>query len=116
MSKRERNRVAEIMESTLPLSYDELVTLHNMIVDRLDHLETAETHKRMLEFTPGCRVSFESKFGRESGVITKFNRKTVSVVTDSHRRYNISPQLLRKEVESSVQKPNLVIHPRNHKK
>ena len=116
MNKRECNRVAEIMESTLPLSYDELVTLHNMIVDRLDHFETAGTHKHMLEFTPGCRVSFESKFGRETGVITKFNRKTVSVVTDSHCRYNVAPQLLRKEVEASAQKPNLVIHPRNHKK
>ena len=116
MSQRGHNRVAAIMESTLELSYDELVTLHNMIVDRLDHLETAETHKRMLEFTPGCRVSFESKFGRKTGVITKFNRKTVSVVTDSHRRYNISPELLRKEIKTSEQKPTLVIHPKNHKK
>ena len=49
-------------------------------------------------------------------MITKFNRKTVSVVTDSHRRYNISPQLLRKEVKASEQKPTLVIHPKNHKK
>ena len=65
MSQRGRDRVATIMESTLELSYDKLVTLHNMILDRLDHLETAETHKHMLEFTPGCRVSFESKFGRD---------------------------------------------------
>ena len=116
MSKRERNRVTEIMVSTMPLSYDELVELHHLIVDRLDYLEAKATRQKMMEFTPGCRVSFESKFGRETGVITKFNRKTVSVVTDSHCRYNVAPQLLRKEVEASAQKPNLVIHPRNHKK
>lgn len=116
MSTREPNRVVEIMASTLPLSYEELIDLHHLIVDRLEYLEHKDTQQKMLEFTPGCRISFESKFGRETGVITKFNRKTVSVVTDSQRRYNVPPQLLRKEVKVSEQKPALVIHSRKHKK
>ena len=77
MSKCERNRVAEIMKLALPLSYEELLCLNHLIIDRLEYLEHKDTQQKMVEFTPGNRVSFDSKFGRKTGVITKFNRKTL---------------------------------------
>ena len=116
MSTREPNRVVEIMASTLPLSYEELIDLHHLIVDRLEYLEHKDTQQKMLEFTPGCRISFESKFGRETGVITKFNRKTVSVVTDSNAVITCRRNYCARKLRRQSKKPALVIHSRKHKK
>ncbi|WP_223466036.1 hypothetical protein [Pseudomonas sp. GL-RE-26] len=49
----------------------------------------------MMQFHPGARASFDSPNGeRLSGTVMKFNRKTVTVVTDTDQRWNISPHLL----------------------
>lgn len=77
------------------LSVDELVTLNHHIIERLKMLESLEAHKSMMQFHPGTRVSFDSPNGeRLSGTVMKFNRKTVTVVTDTGQRWNISPHLL----------------------
>ena len=77
------------------LSVDELAALNHRIVERLKMLESLEAHKSMMQFHPGARVSFESPHnGRLTGTLMKFNRKTVTVVTDSGQRWNISPHLL----------------------
>ncbi|MDI3275617.1 hypothetical protein [Pseudomonas sp. AL03] len=77
------------------LSVDELVTLNHHIIERLKMLESLEAHKSMMQFHPGARVSFDSPSGeRLSGTVMKFNRKTVTVVTDTGQRWNISPHLL----------------------
>ena len=77
------------------LSVDELVTLNHHIIERLKMLESLEAHKSMMQFHPGARVSFVSPSGeRLSGTVMKFNRKTVTVVTDTSQRWNISPHLL----------------------
>ena len=77
------------------LSVDELVTLNHHIIERLKMLESLEAHKSMMQFHPGARVSFDSPSGeRLSGTVMKFNRKTVTVVTDNSQRWNISPHLL----------------------
>jgi hypothetical protein len=77
------------------LSVDELVTLNHHIIERLKILESLEAHKSMMQFHPGARVSFDSPSGeRLSGTVMKFNRKTVTVVTDTSQRWNISPHLL----------------------
>ena len=77
------------------LSVDELVTLNHHIIERLKMLESLEAHKSMMQFHPGARVSFDSPSGeRLSGTVMKFNRKTVTVITDTSQRWNISPHLL----------------------
>ncbi|MEO8641961.1 hypothetical protein [Pseudomonas sp.] len=77
------------------LSVDELVTLNHHIIERLKMLESLDAHKSMMQFHPGARVSFDSpQSERLSGTVMKFNRKTVTVVTDSGQRWNISPHLL----------------------
>lgn len=77
------------------LSVDELVTLNHHIIERLKMLESLEAHKSMMQFHPGARVSFDSPNDeRLSGTVMKFNRKTVTVVTDTGQRWNISPHLL----------------------
>ena len=54
-------------------------------------------HARMLEFTIGDRVSFQPE-GRPLvvGMLIRYNRKTVTVITDTGQRWNVAPTLLRR--------------------
>lgn len=77
------------------LSEKELIELNHRIVERLKFLESIRRHEEMIEFRVGERVSF-SPPGREKqfGVLVKYNRKTVTVVTEQGERWNVSPFLL----------------------
>ncbi len=76
------------------LTEDELLELNHRIIERLKFLDTLQAHQSMMAFNIGCRVSFDSKHGRQVGTLTKFNQKTVTVVTDNGHRWRISPHLL----------------------
>ncbi|HCS28839.1 MAG TPA: hypothetical protein DIW43_15380 [Spongiibacteraceae bacterium] len=77
------------------LDADELMALNQRIIERLKMLESLHAHKSMMQFHPGARVSFDSPQGeRVIATVMKFNRKTVTVVTDSGQRWNVSPHLL----------------------
>lgn len=77
------------------LTHDELVALNYRIVERLKFLDSMQAHNSMMAFNIGARVSFDSgKDGRLLGTLLKFNRKTVTVVTDNGQKWNISPHLL----------------------
>jgi hypothetical protein len=84
------------------LTESELVDLNNRIVERLRFLNHMRAHAEMLEFRIGDRVTFQSQ-GRAPvvGMLTRYNRKTVTVITDDGHHWNVSPQFLRR-VESSV--------------
>ena len=76
------------------MTHDELVALNHRIVERLKFLDSMQAHKDMMAFNIGARVSFDSGDGRLLGTLLKFNRKTVTVVTDNGQKWNISPHLL----------------------
>ncbi len=77
------------------LSAEELVALNHRIVERLKFLDHLKAHQDMMAFNIGNRVSFDApQHGRQMGILVKFNRKTVTVVTDDGRRWNVSPDLL----------------------
>ncbi len=76
------------------LSFEELLELNQRVVARLKMLESMQTHIEMMRFNPGQRVSFEHQGGRILATLVKYNRKTVTVVTDNGQRWNISPHLL----------------------
>jgi hypothetical protein len=84
------------------LTEAELVDLNNRIVERLRFLHQMRAHADMLEFRIGDRVSFQPQ-GRAPvvGMLTRYNRKTVTIITDDGQHWNVSPQFLRR-VESSV--------------
>jgi len=77
------------------LSEDELIELNHKIVARLRFLNQMRSHSAMLEFRIGERVTFRP-VGRSAviGIITHYNKKTVTVVTDSGERWNVTPNLL----------------------
>ena len=77
------------------MTRDELVALNHRIVERLKFLDSLQAHRDMMAFNIGARVSFDSGRGeRLLGTLLKFNRKTVTVVTDNGQKWNISPHLL----------------------
>ncbi len=54
-------------------------------------------HVGMLEFRVGERVAFQPPGHRMlQGVLTRCNRKTVTVITDDHGQWNVAPSFLRK--------------------
>lgn len=79
------------------LTEEELVDLNNRIVERLRLLHQLRAHAEMLEFRIGDRVTFTpTGYGTQTGMITRYNKKTVTVVTDQGRRWNVAPSMLRK--------------------
>ena len=83
------------------LTEAELIDLNNRIVERLRFLNQARAHTRMLDFMIGDRVSFEPE-GRPVvfGVITRYNKKTVTVIAETGQRWNVAPQFLHRVVEA----------------
>ena len=79
------------------LNEKELIELNHRIVARLKFLESVRRHEEMMEFNVGESVSFTPP-GREKqfGVLVKFNKKTVTILTDQGERWNVSPFLLSK--------------------
>ena len=79
------------------LTEAELVDLNNRIVARLRFLNHMRAHSQMLEFKIGDRVAFQPDARPEMvGVLTRYNKKTVTIITDSGQRWNASPALLRR--------------------
>jgi ribosomal protein S17 len=94
------------------LTEEELVALNNRIVARLRFLNQMRAHNRMLQFKIGDRVAFQPE-GRPVlvGVVTRYNKKTVTVITESGEHWNVSPGLLRaagKSEEESGENANVV--------
>jgi hypothetical protein len=75
----------------------DLVALHNRIVARLKFLRDMRAHAHMLDFNIGEKVSFQPDGQPElKGIITRYNRKTVTVITDNGQQWNVAPIFLRK--------------------
>jgi hypothetical protein len=79
------------------LTEEELIDLNYRIVERLKFLESYHTHKEMMEFSPGDQVSFEPHGQKKKvGTLVKFNKKTVTIITESGQKWNVAPHLLTK--------------------
>ena len=85
------------------LTEAELIDLNHRIVERLRFLQQMRSHARMLEFSIGDRVEFQPD-GHPVvvGMLTRYNRKTVTVVTSSGQRWNVAPHFLRCASEKDV--------------
>jgi hypothetical protein len=93
------------------LTEEELVDLNNRVVERLRFLHQMRAHGQMLQFKIGDRVSFQPE-GRPVvvGMLTRYNRRTVTVMTDSGQRWNVSPTLLRRDTSGAKEDlaPNVI--------
>ena len=78
------------------LTEEELVDLNHRVVERLRFLAQMRAHGAMMKFSIGQRVSFDADGGRAvTGTLTKYNKKTVTIITDDGHRWNVSPGFLR---------------------
>ena len=79
------------------LTEAELIDLNHRVQERLRFLNQRRAHGQMLEFRIGDRVTFQP-VDRDPGVgmLTRYNRKTVTIITDNGDRWNVPPSLLRK--------------------
>ncbi len=97
------------------LTEAELMALNHRIVARLRFLNEVRAHSKMLKFKVGDRVEFQP-VGRPPviGMLTRYNKKTVTVITDSGEHWNVSPALLRKAEpsEKTFANPNIIPLPR----
>ncbi len=79
------------------LTEAELIDLNHRIVERLRFLNQMRAHGQMLEFKIGDRVTFQpGNHPRVVGMLTRYNKKTVTIITDDGQHWNVSPSLLRK--------------------
>lgn len=86
------------------LSEAELIDLNHRIVHRLRFMREARAHQTMLNFKIGDRVFFRASDGRTiDGMLTRYNKKSVTVITDQGQRWTVSPQLLVRVGEASNQ-------------
>ena len=91
-------------EQRIPMKIDidrltetELIDLNHRIVARLRFLNQMRAHSEMLEFRIGDRVAFRPPGqGQVEGMLTRYNKKTVTVITDDGRQWNVSPNFLNK--------------------
>ncbi len=91
------------------LSEAELVDLNHRIVERLRFLSQMRAHSKMLEFRIGDRVSFQPEgLPPIVGMLTRYNKKSVTVITDDGHRWNVAPAFLRRAEPASGATPGTV--------
>jgi hypothetical protein len=79
------------------LTEPELIDLNNRVIARLRFLQQMRAHGSMLAFSLGERVSFQPE-GHPVlfGVITKYNRKSVTAINETGQHWTVAPALLTK--------------------
>lgn len=79
------------------LSLEELVDLNHRIVERLKFMESMHHHAEMMKFSIGEKVSFEPPGRpRQIGTLVKYNKKSVTVITDAGQKWTVAPGLISK--------------------
>ncbi|MFK7859256.1 MAG: hypothetical protein AB8B64_10555 [Granulosicoccus sp.] len=93
------------------LNSSQLQTLNGLICDRLDYLRNLDTLKSMNQFEMGDYIQFTDKQGQvQTGQITKFNRKTISILSSEGKKWNVSPQMLERVANPTLREST---HPFN---
>lgn len=96
------------------LSEEELIDLNHRVVERLRFIRQAYAHRAMLQYRIGERVWFETDTrGRVEGVITRYNRKSVSILSADGHQWRVAPVFLHKlDSEAEETATNLVTQPK----
>jgi len=87
------------------LTESELIHLNEKIIQRLRMIRQMRAHVQMLGFQIGERVWFQGEGDQiVKGMVVRYNKKSVTVVTDDGHRWTVSPGFLRK-TESAPSAP-----------
>ena len=75
----------------------ELLDLNRRVVERLKLLRQMHAHLQMMEFRVGDKVQFQPPGrGTLTGMLTRYNRKTVTVITGDGQQWNVAPSLIQR--------------------
>ena len=75
---------------------EELLHLNRLIVERIRLMHQVKAHRAMTQFRVGQRVQFTTPAGKlVVGVLTKYNRKSVGVISGEGVRWTVAPGFLR---------------------
>ena len=81
------------------LSYEELLELKHIIVERIKHLNSIRPQNQIMQFRPGDEVNFaHQRQGRQTGTLLEIDERTATVITKSGQKWKVSPHLLRKVI------------------
>ncbi|MGH8175362.1 MAG: hypothetical protein ACREV5_03755 [Steroidobacter sp.] len=90
-----RENLPRILSVLDLLTEEELVQLNHIIVQRLRLMQQIRAHGQMVNFHVGQSVRFTSSAGQVvRGVISRHNRKSVTVVTSEGAQWRVAPGLL----------------------
>ncbi len=85
------------------LTYEELLELKHVIVERLRHLDSIRPQNQVLQFRPGDEVNFgHQSQGKQTGTLLDINEKAATVITRSGQKWKVSPKRLRKVIKPKV--------------
>jgi hypothetical protein len=88
------------------LTEAELIDLNRRIVERLRFLQQMRAHRQMLSFSIGERVTFDAEGGGTvTGVLIRYNKRSVAVLAEDGHRWNVSPHFLRKIEATNAAQP-----------
>lgn len=77
------------------LSEKDLIDLNHRIVARLRFLHQMHSHAEMLDFRIGEKVRFRPPGrGEITGTLTRYNKKTVTVIAEDGEHWNVAPSFL----------------------
>lgn len=87
--------VQKLEEFLLTCTAEDLQYLNHLIVARLNLLSRIKAQNSMASLYPGLRVTFTDNDNKPlKGTILKMNVKTVSVITDEGKKWNVAPIFL----------------------
>jgi len=93
------DKLSYLSELIMGLNEKELQQLNHMCVERLNLLTKARSIRSLADFNVGDHVYFDYRGEMISGEIKKLNHKTASILTKDKRRWNVSPQFLKKYID-----------------
>lgn len=92
----------------------QLQDLNRRIVERLRFLQQMRAHNAMLKLSIGERVMFTDQGGAQvRGRVVRYNRKTVTVLTDDGVQWRVSPGMLCKMRPEKEVVDNVITLPRS---
>lgn len=77
------------------LTEEELVQLNRIVVERIRLMHQIKAHGAMMNLRIGQRVRFTTPAGElVRGVLTRHNRKSVTIVTDTGHQWRVAPSMV----------------------
>lgn len=77
------------------LTIEELIALGDRVNERIKYLERIHVFDAMQRYNIGTHVRFyPGRYGPQTGTLTKFNQKSVTILGDDHRQWRVPPDII----------------------